>query len=94
MHNVPRLLCGSLAVGAMVFAFRADAAGCIVSGSTERPCASISYEATPTLVMTPESDLGWGGLQGLDSWIWGLWYADPLWKFRSDPPSGFRLSIR
>ena len=84
-------LCGALA---LMSTSLIHAASCIINGSTERPGASISYEATPTLVMTPESDLGWGGLQGLDSWIWGLWCADPLWKFRSDPPSGFRVSIR
>ena len=94
MYNVPRLLCGSVAVGAMVFASRADAAGCIVSGSIERECASISYETTPTLVMVPEGDLGWGILSGLDSWVWGIWHSDPFQKFRSDPPSGFTITIR
>ena len=84
----------SIAAMAAMSVMMANADSCIISGSTERECASAAYETTGEIDLVSVTWDYAAALDAFDSIRWWLDFADPLGKFNSYPPSGFTFSIR
>ena len=84
---------GSLAV--VLFLGSVRAGSCIISGSTERSCASetwdLALEALDARVCAECSDEAY---ESFDSRVFAWGYGNPLRKFKSIQPTGFTLLIR
>lgn len=84
---------GSLAV--VLFLGSVRAGSCIISGSTERSCASetwdLALEALDARVCAECSDEAY---ESFDSRVFAWGYGNPLRRFKSTKPTGFTLLIR
>lgn len=83
------LLVAALVLGSV------QAGSCIVSGSTERSCASevwdSALEALDARVFAECSDEAY---ESFDSRVFAWAHGNPLRKFKSTQPTGFTLLIR
>lgn len=83
----------SLAVA--LFLGQVQAGSCIISGSTERSCASeawdLALDALDARVCAECSDEAY---ESFDSRVFAWAHGNPLRKFKSTQPTGFTLLIR